>query len=71
MIPQDRLGKLLVELDRVPEPAGIHIGDLSIFFFLHFPKILIPKDLRARGSRNPGKILSRKDLYVKYSGIRT
>jgi hypothetical protein len=43
----------------------------SIFFSMLFPKILIPKNLRLGVWWDPGKILSRKDLQLKYSGIRT
>jgi hypothetical protein len=42
-----------------------------IFFSILFPKILIPKNLRLGVWRDPGKILSRKDLQLKSSGIRT
>ncbi len=51
-------------------PSALGIYPLNFFFFV-FPRIFIHKDLRARSMVDPGKILSRKDLQVKYSRTRT
>jgi hypothetical protein len=52
--------------------TGVFDEGISLhIFFVVFGKILILNNLRARIGLNLDKILIRKDLHVKYSGIRT
>ena len=52
--------------------AVIFVEYISLnIFFITFHKILIRKHLGMRGISVLGKILRRKDLRVKYGGIRS